>query len=95
MRAVLVHEDSVLVVMVVCIAADVIPPVADQHAFVEFPSQLFRTDTTGVPRPNNQVVEHCLYPFPRSITQYGALQPGAHGNVAARELFSGEPVLNK
>ena len=58
MRSILMHKDSVIVVMIVSVAANVIATVADKDALVEFARQPLSDDAAGKSRANDEIVEH-------------------------------------
>ena len=57
-RPVLVHEHARLIGMIVGIARDMRPAIADQHLLARIAREAFSEHTSGVARANNQVVVH-------------------------------------
>jgi hypothetical protein len=60
MRPVFVDQNTLIVVMVVSIAADMIPYIADQNALVGDARKSFREDAAGKAGADDQIVEHLL-----------------------------------
>ena len=57
-RTVFVDENTVFIVMIVRVAADMIAAVANENALIELAGQPLRDDTPGVARANDEIIEH-------------------------------------
>ena len=58
MRPILMNKDSLIVVVIVSVAANVIATVTDKDALVEFAREPLSYDATGKSRANDEIVEH-------------------------------------
>src|SRR5688572_13049572 len=57
MRAVLVHQDTRVVIVVVCVAADMVALIYDEDLFALLAGKALGKDTTGEARPDDQVIK--------------------------------------
>jgi len=58
MRAILVHQNTILIVMVVSVASNVAALVNDEYFFIATGSQPFGQHAAGKTGPNDKIIEH-------------------------------------
>ena len=84
MRAVFMDQDPVVIIKIVCVAADVVSNVANEDPFTESIRQTLGQYTAGKTSSNYQIIKHFLYPLLQKIAAVKIRRPRAINLVPIR-----------